>query len=988
MRRGNSRRNGPPVAGGQTVGAPSASCESQPIDYLNIVDRFRSRVRRALAPGATVAVVSKGDRELLEIDGRRAWHFPQRADGVYAGYYPPDSVTAIAHLEALREKGAEFLALPSPAMWWLDHYPEFAGYLESQYRLLVRDEEVCLIYALVEPGARQNAEANGSSPADSDAPGAGTLETSAAPAGGSPAVDRSPPLGELVRDEMLHDLRRVFDVNHYGGQAGVAFESTDDAIHHYLVSGYRAGLDPHPLFSGAWYAARYPEVRLGLANPLVHFLEHSVLEMQDPSPYFDTEYYYAQGSDLREKRVNALVHYINNAPSGASYHPNPLFRDGYYLRTYPDAQDGASPPLAHYLLHGSREGRFVSHVHEDMSRRLGALSRGLLRGNWKRATVLFFAHGDPAATGSTIEEVSQFVASEYHLESVVIAYRRGDAVDAVGRDAGLVVLDDYAIACDILRPSALRLLTKTLTSLRPIFAISEIPEVLEGLRLSGIGAYFVLPEQSRDDSPSSSDVFDYSKRVLVPSSAAFQRVSEEIGRRPTNVMLWRGVDRAVPAGSPVRELLDSAARDFDLDPVLVGPARPRRKQSTRKVLVACSDWNVSGVNASLEAVGKELRGLGWDIEILFTRDESAVLESSGGEAHLPQLPYRFLHRRRRGVQGMWEALIAELEAEAPCILFMGYDFLGNSVAPALTDGVGVVAWVQADDGDYYEQVYRLGRYCNAVVCVSDCIRKKVDALHPLIGSRARVIHNSSVRQEEVVESRSAAVSKTLRIVYTGRLVQYQKRVLDYVELARALDRMDVPYTISLIGTFSAHDNTEETFERRAGEHLEDGRIRLLGRMPRDRILDELTGQDVFVLLSDFEGLPLALVEAMARGCVPVVAATGSGIPELLKDGHNGLIVSGRDYDDWARLITDLWRDRRRFSLMSKRARGTVRSQFTVERAAERFDELFRRVADEIAAGNYERPPSLNWGEERSPTGDVLPPPSLLRPAAVQISGLR
>jgi glycosyltransferase involved in cell wall biosynthesis len=250
-----------------------------------------------------------------------------------------------------------------------------------------------------------------------------------------------------------------------------------------------------------------------------------------------------------------------------------------------------------------------------------------------------------------------------------------------------------------------------------------------------------------------------------------------------------------------------------------------------------------------------------------------------------------------------------------------------------------------------------------------------------------VIHNSSVRQDEIVAKRGAR-TKTLRLVYTGRLVQYQKRVLDFVELARALDRTGTPYTISLIGTFSAHESTREAFERTAKAHLEDGRIRLLGRMGRRAMLEVLDDQDIFVLLSDFEGFPLALVEAMARGCVPVVAESRSGIPELLADGEEGLVVSGRDYDEWARRITELWADRRRLGRMSTRARSSVRRRLTVERAAGEFDRLFARVAEEVAAGTFDRPRSLHPGPERSTTGDVLPPPSLLRPAAVHVAGLR
>jgi glycosyltransferase involved in cell wall biosynthesis len=963
---------------------PQSSCEpSQGDAYAEMVDRFTRRVRRALPPSATVAVVSKGDQKLLNIDGRQAWHFPQRADGVYAGYYPPDGASAIDHLEIIREKGADFLALPPSAVWWLEKYPEFGRHLENKYRLLVRDDQAGVIFALFEPGARRDEEGNGSSAAERRQPSPSEQGTAVSVSADQPTERYGPP-EELVRAELLDDLRLLFDPEYYAGQAAVTFESAEDALHHYVTTGYRAGLDPHPLFDSAWYSKRYPEVSLASVNPLIHFLQHSVTDAQDPSPYFDTEYYYAQGPGLRENGVNALAHYVKNSPADSAYRPNPLFGGGYYLTAYFDARSGGAVPLAHYLQVGCSEGRNVSRVHQSIAQQIQRSSKGALtRGNWRRGTVLFFMRGDSGSDVLNVAAVAEGLARDYRLDSVVLTHERSGLAGSVASVANVVILDDFRVACEIFRPSALRMLAKTLTSLSPLFAVSDVPEVLEALQIAGIGAYFA-PSGARPGGSGCTEAFEQARRVLLPSSGSFHAAAVELGRYPTNVAVYRARDK--PSEIAARALMELAARDFDLDPTILAPKQPSSHQASRTVLIPCSDWNVSGVNASLQAIGKELIGLGWDVEILFTRDESLVRQSAGDETHLPEIPYRFLRRRGRGLQGMWEALLAEIETDAPCIVFMGYDFLANGVAPALTENVGVVAWVQADDGDYYEQVYRLGRYCNAVVCVSECIRRNVTELHPVIGKRAFVIHNSSVRGEEIATTRSMR-SDTLRIVYAGRLVQYQKRVLDYVELARALDRIAVPYTISLIGTFSGHDNAQGAFEREAKSHLEDGRIRLLGRMPRARILETLDEQDLFVLLSDFEGFPLALVEAMARGCVPVVAESMSGIPELVKDGDNGRIIRGRDYDEWARLVTDLWQDRRRLSLMAKRARGTVRREFTVERAARKFDELFRRVSDEIAAGTYERPPSLNWGEERSTTGDVLPPPSLLRPAAVHIAGL-
>src|SRR5262249_570507 len=87
---------------------------------------------------------------LLKLDGRRGWHFPQTPEGVYAGCNPSGSLSAIAHLEALRLRGADFLLLPSTAFWWLEHYRGLDTHLRHRYREALR-EEACLGVAPREP---------------------------------------------------------------------------------------------------------------------------------------------------------------------------------------------------------------------------------------------------------------------------------------------------------------------------------------------------------------------------------------------------------------------------------------------------------------------------------------------------------------------------------------------------------------------------------------------------------------------------------------------------------------------------------------------------------------------------------------------------------------------------------------------------------------------------------------------------------------------
>jgi hypothetical protein len=93
-------------------------------------------------------VVSKGDRALLDFAERKASHFPQSLKGTYSGHHPADSFTAIAQLEALRSRGAEYLVFPSTAFWWLQHYRELGHYLASRCRLVTHQPEVCMVFEL------------------------------------------------------------------------------------------------------------------------------------------------------------------------------------------------------------------------------------------------------------------------------------------------------------------------------------------------------------------------------------------------------------------------------------------------------------------------------------------------------------------------------------------------------------------------------------------------------------------------------------------------------------------------------------------------------------------------------------------------------------------------------------------------------------------------------------------------------------------------
>ncbi len=145
------------TARSQAYRAPATIRRIGPEEYDELCHRVEATLESATPPDAVIAVVSKGDPRLVEIEGRTGLHFPRDAEGRYAGYYPKTSEEAIAGVESSRRAGVQFLCLPTTAFWWLDHYQALSAWLNAHCHVVAHDQETCVVYDLTRPPGQATA---------------------------------------------------------------------------------------------------------------------------------------------------------------------------------------------------------------------------------------------------------------------------------------------------------------------------------------------------------------------------------------------------------------------------------------------------------------------------------------------------------------------------------------------------------------------------------------------------------------------------------------------------------------------------------------------------------------------------------------------------------------------------------------------------------------------------------------------------------------
>jgi colanic acid/amylovoran biosynthesis glycosyltransferase len=174
------------------------------------------------------------------------------------------------------------------------------------------------------------------------------------------------------------------------------------------------------------------------------------------------------------------------------------------------------------------------------------------------------------------------------------------------------------------------------------------------------------------------------------------------------------------------------------------------------------------------------------------------------------------------------------------------------------------------------------------------------------------------------------------ILCVGRLCPSKGQII-LLEAIKLMKERGQNFKLTLIG---GGENLE-LIKRKVEEYKLSNEVVVTGPVGHDRVREELANTDVFVLPSFAEGIPVALMEAMAMK-IPVITTCITGIPELIDNRVDGFLTEPSNINQLADTISEVIENYDSIGELRNRAAEKVKNKYDVEKNTRGLAEIFKR----------------------------------------------
>ena len=252
---------------------------------------------------------------------------------------------------------------------------------------------------------------------------------------------------------------------------------------------------------------------------------------------------------------------------------------------------------------------------------------------------------------------------------------------------------------------------------------------------------------------------------------------------------------------------------------------------------------------------------------------------------------------------------------------------------------GYDASMMLSDENYKNRLPELFDYASAIILVS---RHMIETLNLERWLDKVKIIPCTVDPDEF-EVRDKTSSNKIKILHSGRLTD-KKGVPDLIRVFKNLRQKYDTIELHIVGDGKKLEECKELVQK---YNLEKS-VFFYGAVTHDEVKKFMSTADIFVLNSrvgdngDMEGTPVTLMEAMCSK-VPVISTRHAGIPDVIEDGVDGLLVDERDNEGLEDALSTFIENPDMRQTCSENARNTVLQEYTVDRMKGKLQQVFQNI---------------------------------------------
>lgn len=184
--------------------------------------------------------------------------------------------------------------------------------------------------------------------------------------------------------------------------------------------------------------------------------------------------------------------------------------------------------------------------------------------------------------------------------------------------------------------------------------------------------------------------------------------------------------------------------------------------------------------------------------------------------------------------------------------------------------------------------------------------------------------------------RELDISPKARVIGIACVFRAQKRLSRWLEIAHALHNQHPDTRFIIVGDGVLRNEVHQ----KARELNMESYLHFAGLQTEMR--PWLQAMDIFMMSSEFEGLPIALLEAMSMGCMPACTAAG-GIPEVIRDNENGILVPVAAPMQLADRLVAFLRQPDQLAARRLAARETVVNHFSMKKMVGQLEGIYDQL---------------------------------------------